>query len=370
VKKLKGIRPKGKKWEVYVRVAGRLLTKTFDELDVREMRAWQESQRLSGPKVPEKGSFAEDVVAYLAKPVISAMPYVDQRRRHLALAVETLGGDRTSASITSDDVEGLIQSWLKAGLAPATVYHRRSSLSAFFTMLNGASGSNPVRGTTKPPPWTPRDHSVTREALLQILAAMPDERRPMKGIRQPSTARLVTRVLMETGVRGADLLKIRRRDVNWSASTVTMPRSAKGKGAQGWTCRLTPDALDAWRAFDAANLYGAFNLAAVSHSFKRAARRVLGPDTAVHLYSLRHSVGADLYRATRDLATVGRLLGHTPNSPVTEQYALGAHDEVDRQALAALVAARATAVAPESQLAQKLAVSTKIRKRNKLQIAV
>jgi integrase len=372
MKKLKGIRRKGKKWEVYVRVSGTLRTSTFDELDVPKMRAWQEQQRGSAPGVPVKGSFAEDVAAHLAKPVVAAMPSIDQRRAHLLLAIEALGADRPSASITSDDIESMIQAWLKAGLAPATVYHRRSSLSSFFTMLHGASGSNPVRGTTKPPPWTPRDQSVTREALLRILAAMPNERRPMKGIRQPSTARLVTRVLMETGVRGADLLKVRRRDLDWQAGTVIMPRSAKGKGVQSWTCHLTPDALEAWRAFDAANLYESFSLAAVSHSFKRAARRVLGPDTAVHLYSLRHSVGADIYRTTRDLATVGRLLGHTPNSPVTEQYARGAHEEVDRQALVALVAARAAAVpgAATTQLAAQLAGSTKSRKRKQLQIAM
>jgi integrase len=370
VKKLKGIRPKGKKWQAYVRIDGTLRSQVFDELDVPAMRAWQERQRGSGPRVPEKGSFFEDVQAYLAKPAVAAMPYIDQRRAHLLLAVQALGADRTSASITSDDIEALIHSWLKTGLAPATVYHRRSSLSAFFTMLHGASGINPVRGTTKPAPWTPRDHSVTREELLQILAAMPDERRPMKGIRQPSTARLVVRVLMETGVRGADLRKVHRHDVHWNTGTVTMPRSAKGRGAQGWTCLLTPEALAAWQAFDAANLYGAFSLAAVSRSFKRAARRVLGHTTRVHLYSLRHSVGADLYRTTRDLATVGRLLGHTPGSPVTEQYARGAHLEVDRQALAALAAARATTSVPPRKLPAKLPASEKIRKRKQLQFAV
>jgi len=370
MKKLKGIRKRRDRWEAYVRVAGTLRTKTFETLDVSAMRAWQETQRRLAPYVPDQGTFAADVLAYFAKPVVAAAPYIDQRRAHLALAVEALGADRTSASITSDDVEGLLQSWLKAGLAPATVYHRRSSLSAFFTMLNGASGTNPVRGTTKPAPWTPRDHAVPRATVLQLLEAMPDERRPMKGIRQPSVARLVVRVLMETGVRGADLRKVRRSDVDWTAGTVTMPRSGKGKGARSWTLRLTVEGLEALRAFDVANLYGAFSLAAVSHSFKRAARRVLGPDTSVHLYSLRHSVGADLYRTTGDLATVGRLLGHTPGSPVTEQYARGAHEDVDRQALAALAAARAAASVPPLELAAKLAASPKLRKRNKLQIAV
>ena len=39
MKKLKGIRSKRNKWEVYVRVAGTLRTTTFDTLDVPKMRA-------------------------------------------------------------------------------------------------------------------------------------------------------------------------------------------------------------------------------------------------------------------------------------------------------------------------------------------
>jgi integrase len=224
-----------------------------------------------------------------------------------------------------------------------------------------------VRGTTRPDPWTPRDHSVSYTTLEQILAVMPDDRQPMPGIRQPAAAKLAVAVLMATGVRGVDLARVRRHDVNLDAATVQMPRSGKGKGAKNWTLRLTPEALKAWRAFDAANLYGAFSPAAVSRSFKRAARRVLGRDTQVHLYSLRHSVGADLYRTTGDLATVGRLLGHTPGSPVTEQYARGAHEDVDLAALAAFSARRAAVVAPKPQLAEKLATAPRLNKRNTLQ---
>jgi integrase len=290
------------------------------------------------------------------------MSYVDQKRAHLALWVEALGAERPRASISSDEIEAVLQTWLAAGLSEATVYHRRSSLSALYTTLDGAGGSNPVRGTTRPEPWTPRDHSVDYATLVKILAAMPEERRPMEGIRQPSAARLVVRVLMATGVRGVDLVKVRRHDFKVEAATVQMPRSGKGKGAKSWTCQLTAEGLEAWQAFDAANLYGAFSPAAVSHSFKRAARRVLGHDTPVHLYSLRHSVGADLYRGTGDLATVGRLLGHTTGSPMTEQYARGAHHEVDRAALAAFSATRAAA----AKLPEKLPMTVKLRKKNQL----
>ncbi len=122
------------------------------------------------------------------------------------------------------------------------------------------------------------------------------------------------------------------------------------------------------RAFDAANLYGAFSPAAVSHSYKRACRRVLGHDTLVHLYSMRHSVGADVLRASGDTKTVGRVLGHAPGSRMSEQYSKGAHAEVDRRAVDAMATARrASLAAPAAEkLADKLAATSKRTKRSRL----
>lgn len=361
MKKLKGIRRVGNKWEVYVRVAGKFRSATFATLDVVAMRAWQERERSLIAPPPARGTFRADVATYLALPQIAAMSPASGRAAHLDLWLAALGGDRPRSSITREDVERVLQQWLAEGYAEATVFHRRTALSAVFTTLDGPSAANPVRGTTRPAPWTPRDQSVPRDVLVKVVAAMGETRMIAPGIRQPATARLVSRVLMETGVRGADLLKVQRHDVDFARGTITMPRSKKGKGAASWVCRLTPEGLQAMRDFDAAGLYGAFSLDAVAHSFKRAARRVLGPQTRVHLYALRHSVGADLYRLTRDIATVARLLGHTAGSIVTEQYARGAHEDVDRAALAALTQARAAAAGPTPgpQLGAKLGRSRK-----------
>jgi len=333
---------------VYINGRRRQRAKRFDiGTPDSVLLAWIESmERQYAPAKLAAGSFAADVAAYLAKPKIAAMPSVDEKRAQLLIWIELLGADRTSESITSDEIEAGIQTMLTSGLADATVYHRRSALSSFFTTKNGIAGANPVRGTTRPEPWTPRDQSVDYATLTKILDAMPAERCPAKGIRQPSAARLVAEVLMHLGVRGCDLLKVRRPDVNWTLRTVQMPAGSKGKGTRPWTCRLTPEGVEAFRRFDAANLYGAFSPAAVSHSFKRACRRVLGRDTDVHLYCLRHSVGADLYRQHGDTPLVGRALGHAPGSRMAEQYSRGAHAEVDHAALEAMSAARRAAVAP------------------------
>jgi integrase len=332
-----GIRRKGAGWQAYVRVAGVLHTKQYaaDE-PIANMRAWRETQiNKFGGRRNRTGSLAADVEAFLKKPEIAAQPYVKQTARHLALWMTALGPDKPRGLITRDEIEAEIQRWLTKYAEP-TVYHRRSALLQLYTVLDGPAAENPVRATTCPKAWIPADHSVPFAVLEQIVEAMPDWRYVRKGITQPSIAKLVARVIIEVGLRPVDLQKIRRSDINWTAATLRWPASSKGKGTHPRTVPLTDEGLEAFRAYDAANAYGAFVQAAVSRSFKRAAKRVDGKHTRIHLYSGRHTLGADLYRQTGDLATVGRMLNHAPNSHATPQYAQGANADVDRAAAIAV----------------------------------
>lgn len=359
-RKPKDIRRKGKGWEAYVRVNGDLRTKQFDLDHPREkIRAWLTAQRKDSTRQRSSGSFAADVATYLARPEIAAQPYVRQTAYYLALWMDALGRSRPRCTFERDEIEAVLQKWLKRYAGP-TVYHRRSALLSLYTTLDGADAANPVKGTTCPKSWIPADHSVPFEKLAAIVAAMPDFCYPKKGIRTPSIAKLVGGVIVAVGIRPADLLKVRRTDVDWIGSTFRWPASAKGQGTAARTVPLTPEGLAAFKALDAAGGLGAFNSEAVSHSFKRAARRIDGDETTVHLYSGRHSVGADLYRATKDLATVGRMLNHAPGSRATAQYAQGANADVDRAAATALSAARQVPL-PARKLAKKLAVKAKLR---------
>lgn len=338
---LKGIRRRRGGWYVTVRVRGHLYTKQFPiETTVGEMRVWRARQiDTHGGRRARTGSLRGDVERFLAKPEIAAQSYVGQTAAHLTRWVEELGGDRPRVDITRDEIETVIQRWLTRYAEP-TVYHRRSVLLSLYTTLDGPGAANPAKETTCPKSWIPRDHSVPFATLAAIVDAMPAWCYPKTGIRQPALAQLVARVILAVGIRPVDLLKIRRGDIQWDAATLRWPASGKGHGVAARTLPLTPEGLAALRQFDAAHAYGIFNITAVSHSFKRAARRVEGHETPIHLYALRHSVGADLYRSTRDLATVGRMLGHAPGSRVTAQYAQGANADVDRAAAAALSAAR------------------------------
>lgn len=339
-RKPKDLRRKRKGWQAYVRVNGELRTKTYALDHPRtDIRAWLAAQRKDSTRLRSTGSFAADVAAFLAKPQIAAQPYAHQTAYYLALWMDALGRSRPRCTFERDEIEAVIQKWLKKFAEP-TVYHRRSALLSLFTVLDGAGAANPVKETTCPKSWIPGDHSVPFEKLAAIVKAMPDWCYPKKGIRRQSIAKLVGRVLIDVGMRPVDLQKIKRQDINWTTPALRWPASAKGQGTPAKWIPLTPEGLEALRAFDAADAYGGFSPEAVSHSFKRAARRMDGPDTTVHLYTGRHSIGADLYRSTKDLATVGRMLNHAPGSRATAQYAQGANADVDRAAAAALAAAR------------------------------
>lgn len=358
-RKLTGIRRKGKGYEAYVRVRGVLYTKAFPlDHPLEKMRAWRTLQKKTyGARQTHAGSFSADVAAFLAKPEIAAQPYVHQTAYALSLWMDALGRARSRDSITRDDIEAVLQRWL-ARYAEPTVYHRRSALLQLYRVLDGPGAANPVKETTCPKSWIPTDRSVPFKTLAKIVDAMPEWCYPKKGIKRRSIAKLVGRAIVEVGIRPADLLKVRASDIDAASSTLRWPASTKGKGTAARLVPLTPGGLAALVALEQAGGLGAFNPEAVSHSFKRGARKIDGDATAIHLYSGRHAVGADLYRVTRDLATVGRMLNHAPGSRATAQYAQGANADVDRAAVASLSAARQ--VQPQGRkLAKKLAAPRK-----------
>ena len=338
VRKLVGIRRKRSGWQAFIWVDGKFYSKQFPiETPVAEMKAWREAQlEEHGHIPPPRGTFAADVDAYLARPEIAGRRYVQQLRLLLDRWLERLGRDRARASITQDEVEGAIQWWLKSGLAPATVYHRRTALLSLFMALDGPESVNPVRGTTRPKPWRPADRSVPFETLQRIVDAMPDGRSSRRPIAPRSLAKLRVRVLLHTGMPPGELCKLEAAHFNREEGAIRMPWRDKGQGRPGYKLPLSPEGLAAVTALDAVQGWGWFAVNALSCSFKRAARRVLGFSTPVRLYDLRHSYGTDLYRHLRDIATVGRLMGHVEGSAMTAQYARGAHEEVDRAALKAL----------------------------------
>lgn len=336
-----GIRRKGRGWEVAVRINGRLHGKTFDlDTPMAELRAWREEQFETFGDGPA-GSLAEDVAQYLAR--VAAMPTLTQRTAHLAHWVHALGRDRPRRTITSGEIDAVLQDWLHT-LAPATVRKRRTALQSLFVTLDGHQAPNPVKATANPKPPPLEARGLDYLTIARVLAAMPERLSAKRGTdRGPAVAKVVCTVLAYTGIPPGLLRIVQPTDLQLTAGTVRLRARRKGHGAAARTIPLTAEGLAAFKTFHAIGAYGRFQVGPLNVSFKRAAKRAGIDPATVHLYDLRHSFGMELYRVTRDLATVGRFLGHAPGSAITARYAQGANAAVDQAAAKAFSLALAEA---------------------------
>jgi integrase len=300
-----------------------------------------------GAPGPAAGSFGADIATYLER--VAAMPSLTQRAAHLELWAHALGRSRPRRTITTGEIDQVLQEWLQT-CAPATVRKRRTALQSLFVRLDGKTAKNPVKGSANPAPPKPEARGLDYLTIARILQHMPDRLSAKRGTdRGPSLAKIRATVLAYTGLPPGLLGTVTATDLQLTAGTVRVRARRKGQGAAARTVPLTAEGLAAFKGFHAANAYGPYAIEAVNRAFKHAAKRAgLDPST-VHLYDLRHSFGMELYRVTRDLATVSRFLGHAPGSVITARYAQGADTAVDVAAAAAFSQALAT----QRQLALK-----------------
>lgn len=352
-RKLIGIRRRRGGWRVEVRVAGVLHTKQFPlETPIGEMRGWREDQvDTFGGDRSTAGSFGADITTYLGR--VAAMPSYKQRAAHLELWARALGRDRPRRSITTTEIDEVLQGWLET-LKPATVRKRRTALQSFFAKLNGKKSRelNPVKAADTPPVAKAEVRALDYFRIADAIAAMPTERDTKKG-RPPrlSLAAIRARVLAYTGIPPGLLKQVRPTDLSLTDGTLRVVPRSKGAGVEARTIPLTAEGLAAFKAFHAAHAYGPFATESLNRSFKRGCAKAGLDPTTIHLYDLRHSFLTLLYRVTRDLATVGRLGLHAEGSKVTARYAKGADQAVDAAAAAALNQFLATS----RQLSLKLA---------------
>lgn len=355
-RKLEGLRRKRGKWQARVEIHGKEYTKTFplDE-PIAEMRAWREEQidtHGGGTLTPgAAGSFGADVALYLGR--ITAMPTYKQKAAHLALWVQALGRDRPRRSITAGEIDAVLQAWLVTptvpppgqkhggrpsgplGLAPATVRKRRRTLQSVWVKLDGKQASNPVKGTTNPKEPKAEARGLSYQAIERAIAAMPEYCSTKPGAVKPrSLAKICAAVIAYTGLPPGILNAVGRHDLSLSGATVRVAPRTKGGGVEARTLPLTAKGLAAFQAFHRANAYGQVPTT-LNASFKRGCKKAGLDPQAVHLYDLRHSFLSQVYRVTRDLATVGRLGVHAEGSVVTARYAKGANADVDLAAVAA-----------------------------------
>lgn len=342
VRKFKGIRYLGKGYQTYVRINTVLYTETWSaDTDVDTMRTWLEDQHaIHGSDKSAAGTFAADVDAYLKR--VAAMPSIRHRSRDLRLWVSVLGKDRSRLSIQTADVDTAMQAWILADVAPGTIKNRRAALRAFFYKVD-PKRANPVRGSQFPKQRKPEARNLPMATIERIVDTMATDYYN-HGIRVPALARIRARVIAFTGLPPALLQQITAADLMPAPNAPTwirVPARSKGDGVEARELPLTAKGSAAFRAFHDANAYGTFDGSALNEAVKRGAKRI-GITSGFRLYDLRHSFLTELYRQTKDLATVARFAMHAEGSPLTARYAQGANQDVDRAAVAAFDTAMAT----------------------------
>lgn len=331
-RRLKNIRPWKGGWQAYTQVGGHTFAKSFPlSASVPEMRAWIAHQRdAHGIVKPLAGSLAADIADYLTR--VTALATYSQRVKDMDRWADALGRDRPRRTVTAADIDRVLQDWLLAGSSPSTVRKRRMALLAMWNKLDGKDQLNPVRGSASPQEPKPEARAIDYATIGQALEEMAP--RPSRGTKrnaQRQRYQLIARVIAWTGFPPKMLMQVRPEDLNLAGAMIRIRPRRKGKGVEARTLPLIPQAVAAFRDFDAAHAYGPFSGVSLNYHFQAACRRLDPPLAGYCVYDLRHSFLTMLYKVTRDLATVARFGLHA-NVSMAQRYALGANQDVDRDA--------------------------------------
>lgn len=297
----------------------------------------QATVRLERSQRAYKGGFAGDAKRYLQ--AVKALPSYRERARDIDRWIQVFG-HRRRATITSADIRTWRDRWMteprgkdQPPYAASTINHRLRALSNLWTVLDGKRAPNPVREVPEVPEPDAEPRALSYSLIEAILTAMPDRGQPEKGKpnRAPSLAKARLRVMAYTGLTYSELGRLRPTDVNLSQATMLVGRRRKGKGTRATVLPLLPEAVDAFRALDAARGWGPFSGPSVRKSFLVAVKKVRKTredvPESIRVHDLRHSMGTLVFRATGSREIARDLLRHA-TTRTTERYTLAAIADV------------------------------------------
>jgi len=258
-------------------------------------------------------------------------------------------GRMARRAIVRTDVLNQISRWLDAGAAVATVNKRLSRLRKLYHGLDGVDANTPTDRIKflREPKQQPRDIPV--HIIRLILDALPDLGRAERGATRPSfsVTKIRLRVMAWTGIPTATLRRVRPRDLDLTQGRIYLQPRRKGQGADGVWVALLPEAVEAFRDFAAAGLFGqSYSNSSIGKTWRVGIRRAQ-MQAAAHFeatgdhswltelellpprckpYDLRHSFGSEMYRRTGDIRAVSELLQHA-TLEMTKRYTQGAVSE-------------------------------------------
>jgi integrase len=306
----KGIRRTARGWRVYGRVHGRFFSKCFPfETAIKVLKDWRHDERTkirakqlgADADLPPSGSLAADVQDYLE--LVAQMPSIAQRTYDLGCWVTAVGGARPRRGVKARELTWILNGWKAGGLKAATCNRRRTALMHLWHRLDGKSAPNPLRDVPrfKEPDALPRGRSY---ALIErVFRAM-----------VPSQSRARLKAIAYLAIAQSELKRVdRNQHWNRQAGTLVITGRQKGEGTPSRVIKLTKKGTAALREMDRQDAWGNFSNSTLGRRWHAAIVRVREdvPDfPAIRPYDLRHSMGTEIYRLTKDLKSVKEYLGH------------------------------------------------------------
>jgi integrase len=319
------------------------------------MKRWQRDRRAElatatpEPPASQRGTLKADVSRFLA-----LLPKGAKRHGYdvlLATWLETPLADKRRSAITRTDIQRQLAAWGssggrgQSGFAASTLNHRLSALRQLYRELDGADAPNPTLGIRRHTEPEPEPRGVPFAVAEQILARIKDRGGVKKPI-LPTKARIRLQVILFTGLPHAQVMRIKREHIDFEGATLVTTARRKGRGAQARRIPLLPQAVEALRAFDAADCYGTFATTPVRRAWNEARDKVAAEiaDPAARAliaglrpYDLRHSFLTAVYLHSGDHRATAELGLHSDDR-TTRRYTLAAVTERARLALQAVQA--------------------------------
>lgn len=306
-------------------------TKVTGDVDrlVALRASWIEQLKSTGKRAAP-GSLKAAIQQHL-----STLPVNSTRRNNAEWNLEPWKehlGDHKLKEITSIQISRILSKWQADGYAASTINHRRQELSNVFTTVNGKSGANPVRDTSRIAEVYDEPRGFPQVIVRLILKQMPDG---------PHKRRL--RVLATTGLPPAQIVRLQPHDFNAKAATLFVRPRRKGAGVKGKTLPLTMRAVAALRDYFAMSIKG-WSQVRTREVFKAAVDAAQAswvecrPDEPwpappnLVVYDLRHAFLTYAYQTTRDLRAVAELGLHA-DLKTTQRYTEAGVTETARKAI-------------------------------------
>jgi site-specific recombinase XerD len=283
-------------WRCFVKVGTVQREKRFPaDSTFQQREAWRDEARVALRKLPQapttKETFKADARRYLALPDVKGLRSYASRVCEIEAWYPHIGAVPRGA-ITRTHILTARSAWLAEGRAPKTINHRVRALRHLYRLLDGSRAATPADDIDRLKEPAANPQFVPPSTIRRVAMRLTDPK---------TRARFM--VLAATGMRPAQLRRAVRTDVNFR-TRLWLVRPAKG--GNPIPMALTQDMIAAWRAFIAADAWGAFD----GSEYAKALYRAGWPKT-IRPYNVKHTVALTLANADAEWEDIKDFFGHT-----------------------------------------------------------